>query len=202
VTRSSRRCPPTGWPSCASGCCWTTWMPAVARRSSSALAALRASGATIDGDRPAGTRRTRRHQCHRRLLRPPRASPGTARLLAAVGDQPTTRGSHLRIRRGATMGAADYIDLLHARADWITASGPAGRIGMRCCRPTVPIVAPADRAHWRREPSATRPSSASTACCCATPAWSTCWTAARSRSPVTTGRIAGRPDGLAGPDAR
>jgi len=47
-----------------------------------------------------------------------------------------------RIRRGSQMGAADYIDLLHARRDWIT------RMHGTLCRydallsPTVPMQAP------------------------------------------------------------
>jgi amidase/aspartyl-tRNA(Asn)/glutamyl-tRNA(Gln) amidotransferase subunit A len=48
----------------------------------------------------------------------------------------------LRIRRGEGMSAADYIDLIRARADWIarvesTLQGFDAMIG-----PTVPIVAP------------------------------------------------------------
>lgn len=48
----------------------------------------------------------------------------------------------LRIRRGETMSAADYIDLQHARKDWIS------RMTRTLCRydallsPTVPVVAP------------------------------------------------------------
>ena len=47
-----------------------------------------------------------------------------------------------RIRRGEAMGAADYIDLLAARRDWITRMGRtlAGYDAM--LSPTVPIVAP------------------------------------------------------------
>ena len=49
----------------------------------------------------------------------------------------------LRIQRGASMGAADYVDLLHARADWIARMQArlAGFDALLC--PTVPIVAPA-----------------------------------------------------------
>jgi len=48
----------------------------------------------------------------------------------------------LRIQRGASMGAADYVDLLQARADWITRMQArlAGFDALLC--PTVPLVAP------------------------------------------------------------
>jgi len=48
----------------------------------------------------------------------------------------------LRIRRGETMGAADYIDLLHARARWIGRMADAMRGYDAMLSPTVPIVAP------------------------------------------------------------
>ena len=49
----------------------------------------------------------------------------------------------MRIQRGASMGAADYVDLLQARADWIARMEArlAGFDALLC--PTVPIVAPA-----------------------------------------------------------
>lgn len=62
-------------------------------------------------------------------------------LLAHHGDRYDPRVAQ-RIRRGASMSAADYIDLLQARADWIA------RMEAALCRfdavlsPTVPIVAP------------------------------------------------------------
>ncbi|HEY0819836.1 MAG TPA: amidase [Rhizobacter sp.] len=48
----------------------------------------------------------------------------------------------LRIRRGATMTAADYLDLLRARADWISRMTLAMRPYDALISPTVPIVAP------------------------------------------------------------
>jgi amidase/aspartyl-tRNA(Asn)/glutamyl-tRNA(Gln) amidotransferase subunit A len=48
----------------------------------------------------------------------------------------------LRIRRGETMSAADYIDLLHARADWIERMGIALRGFDAMLSPTVAIAAP------------------------------------------------------------
>jgi aspartyl-tRNA(Asn)/glutamyl-tRNA(Gln) amidotransferase subunit A len=48
----------------------------------------------------------------------------------------------LRIRRGAAMSAADYIDLLHARRVWIAAMNAAMAGFDALVSPTVPIVAP------------------------------------------------------------
>ncbi|MEO8804899.1 MAG: amidase [Burkholderiaceae bacterium] len=48
----------------------------------------------------------------------------------------------LRIRRGQTMTAADYIDLLHARRDWIHRMTVAMRGFDAMLSPTVPCVAP------------------------------------------------------------
>jgi amidase/aspartyl-tRNA(Asn)/glutamyl-tRNA(Gln) amidotransferase subunit A len=47
-----------------------------------------------------------------------------------------------RIRRGEAMGAADYIELLHARAAWIDRMAVAMRGFDAMLSPTVPIVAP------------------------------------------------------------
>jgi len=47
-----------------------------------------------------------------------------------------------RIRRGEAMSAADYIDLLHARAGWIDRMVAAMRGYDAMLSPTVPIVAP------------------------------------------------------------
>jgi len=49
----------------------------------------------------------------------------------------------LRIRRGETMSAADYIDLIHARRRWIERMAAALRGFDAMLSPTVPIVAPA-----------------------------------------------------------
>lgn len=48
----------------------------------------------------------------------------------------------LRIRRGAAMSAADYIELLHARRDWIARVGRALAGFDAVLSPTVPLVAP------------------------------------------------------------
>jgi len=48
----------------------------------------------------------------------------------------------LRIRRGETMSAADYIDLIHARQRWIDRMATAMRGFDAMLSPTVPIVAP------------------------------------------------------------
>jgi aspartyl-tRNA(Asn)/glutamyl-tRNA(Gln) amidotransferase subunit A len=48
----------------------------------------------------------------------------------------------LRIRRGAEMSAAEYIDLLHARRDWIARMGQRLRGFDAVLSPTVPLLAP------------------------------------------------------------
>jgi aspartyl-tRNA(Asn)/glutamyl-tRNA(Gln) amidotransferase subunit A len=48
----------------------------------------------------------------------------------------------LRIRRGETMSAADYIDLVHARRDWIRRMTLAMRGFDALLSPTVPCIAP------------------------------------------------------------
>jgi len=49
----------------------------------------------------------------------------------------------LRIRRGESMSAADYIDLIHARRRWIERMARALQGFDAMLSPTVPIVAPA-----------------------------------------------------------
>ena len=61
--------------------------------------------------------------------------------LERVGDQFDPRVA-ARIRRGATMSAADYIDLLHARTDWIARVGQRLQSFDAVLSPTVPLVAP------------------------------------------------------------
>ena len=48
----------------------------------------------------------------------------------------------LRIRRGETMSAADYIDLVSARRDWIARMDTALQAFDAHLSPTVPVVAP------------------------------------------------------------
>lgn len=47
-----------------------------------------------------------------------------------------------RIRRGAAMSAAEYIDLIHARTDWIARIGQRLQSFDAVLSPTVPLVAP------------------------------------------------------------
>jgi amidase/aspartyl-tRNA(Asn)/glutamyl-tRNA(Gln) amidotransferase subunit A len=63
------------------------------------------------------------------------------RLLAERGDQYDPRVA-ARIRRGEGMSAADYIDLLSARRDWITRVERRLQDHDAMLSPTVPIVAP------------------------------------------------------------
>ncbi len=62
--------------------------------------------------------------------------------LAAQGQDYDPRVA-ARIRRGASMSAADYIDLLHARRAWIARMEQAMRGFDALLSPTVPCVAPA-----------------------------------------------------------
>ncbi len=48
----------------------------------------------------------------------------------------------LRIQRGASMAASDYIDLIHARADWVARMNAQLQRFDAVLSPTVPIVAP------------------------------------------------------------
>jgi len=114
--------------------------PTVARAFDRALSTLAAAGATIDtvdlpllgeiasinasGGFPAAESWT----WHRKLL-------------AERGADYDPRVA-LRIRRGAAMTAADYIELLAARRDWIARMEQAMRPYDALLSPTVPIVAP------------------------------------------------------------
>lgn len=112
-------------------------------------------------------------------------------LLASQGGRYDPRVKS-RIERGATMSAAHYIDLLHARRDWIARMEQAMKVLTPCSRPPYPSSRqPLPRWHrqtvkMRRKTLRATPSScAPTPCCCATPAWSTCWTAAHCRCLAT-----------------
>ena len=63
------------------------------------------------------------------------------RLLQTQGQAYDPRVA-LRIRRGAEMGAADYIDLINARRDWIARMQAALSDVDAVLSPTVPLVAP------------------------------------------------------------
>ena len=100
-----------------------------------ALATLRAAGAHVEeialtalADVPASFSPPEAWAWHRRLL-----------ATSEAGYDPRVV---VRIRRGEAMSAADYIDLLHARAAWIDrmTQGTAGFDAM--LSPTVPVVAP------------------------------------------------------------
>jgi len=115
--------------------------PAVARAFDRALAKLGAAGARIEtlhfsllGDIAAinatgGFAAAESWAWHRRLL-------------AEHGDGYDPRVA-LRIRRGATMSAADYIDLVAARRAWIARMEAAIAPYDALLSPTVPMVAPA-----------------------------------------------------------
>jgi Asp-tRNA(Asn)/Glu-tRNA(Gln) amidotransferase A subunit family amidase len=62
-------------------------------------------------------------------------------LLARAGDRYDPR-VRVRIERGAGMKAYEYIDLIHARADWIARVGAALHGFDAVLSPTVPMVAP------------------------------------------------------------
>lgn len=114
--------------------------PAVAKAFEAALAWLRRQGARIaeidlpladDLSRIQSTGGFSAAECwawHRQLL-------------AERGDRYDPRVA-LRIRRGESMSAADYIDLLRARADWIARMQAALCHFDAVLSPTVPIVAP------------------------------------------------------------
>jgi len=61
--------------------------------------------------------------------------------LAAVGDRMDPRVV-ARMQRGAAMSAADYIDLVHARRDWIARLQQRLQAFDAVLSPTVPLVAP------------------------------------------------------------
>jgi aspartyl-tRNA(Asn)/glutamyl-tRNA(Gln) amidotransferase subunit A len=145
----------------------------VARAFERALATLRAAGARIDEialapiqdlgaiQSTGGFAAAESYAWHRQLL----AKEGTR-------YDPRVR---MRIERGANMKAWEYIDLHRTRAAWIAAVEQALAGYDAVLSPTVPMVAPAiaDLAPGP-EP-----------CSCATPAWSTCSTAARCRCPAS-----------------
>ena len=94
---------------------------------------------------------------------PPRAGPGTAGCsrAARAGYDPRVP---TRIRRGAAISAADYIDLLRARRDWIAAMEAALAGFDAVLSPDGADRRAADRAARRRRRGLLR---APTACCCA-----------------------------------
>lgn len=112
----------------------------VARAFARALATLRAAGATIDeialpeiGELAAinatgGFSAAESYAWHRQLL-------------AREGDHYDPR-VRLRIERGAAMKAYEYIDLAHAREQWIGAMEAALLPYDALLSPTVPLVAP------------------------------------------------------------
>ena len=63
------------------------------------------------------------------------------RALERVGNQYDPRVV-TRIERGAAMSAADYVDLIQARGEWIARVGQRLRLFDAALSPTVPIVAP------------------------------------------------------------
>jgi aspartyl-tRNA(Asn)/glutamyl-tRNA(Gln) amidotransferase subunit A len=114
--------------------------PAVARAFERALAALRGAGARVDevalpplGELAAlnangGFSAAESWAWHRGRL-------------ATRGERYDPRVA-LRIRRGEAISAADYIDLLHARRDWIARMGTLLAGFDAALSPTVPLLAP------------------------------------------------------------
>ena len=114
--------------------------PTVARAFARTVATLRAAGAHIDEialapltevpgiNASGGFSAAESWAWHRKLL-------------SSHADQYDPRVA-LRIRRGETMSAADYIDLLHARHDWIHRMRLAMRGFDAMLSPTVPCIAP------------------------------------------------------------
>ena len=96
----------------------------------------------------------------------------------------------VRIQRGKEQDAADYIELLEARRDFIR----------RMAAITAPYRCAGDaddadhRAAHRRSRRRTMPTATPTRRCCAIRRWPTSWTAARFRSRATRWRCAGRAD--------
>jgi amidase/aspartyl-tRNA(Asn)/glutamyl-tRNA(Gln) amidotransferase subunit A len=151
--------------------------PAVRSAFERSIAKLQAGGAQIEWiDLPeleeldginiiGGFSPTESYAWHRRHLQDPAK--------AALYD-PRVRS---RIERGASMSAADYLDLLAARKRWIAKMESAMAGYDALLSPTTPITAP--RLHPSPRPTAstlqptsgvTKNFSASTACCCAIPA--------------------------------
>ena len=146
----------------------------VARAFERSLAALSAAGARIETIELRAAGRDRVDQRQRQLRRRPRAGPSTAAGWPSARPSTTARVA-LRIRRGETMSAADYIDLVAARRDWIA------RMDERTAAASTPSSRPpcrSSRRRSRRWSTTTRRSSPSTTCCCATRAASTSSTAA------------------------
>ena len=114
--------------------------PEVARAFESALLALRAAGATVDDlalpplnelasiNAQGGFTAAESWAWHRARL-------------SERGDRYDPRVA-LRIRRGQAMGAADYVDLLHARRAWIAKMDSVIAPYDALLSPTVPLVAP------------------------------------------------------------
>ncbi|MBC8054974.1 MAG: amidase [Rhizobiales bacterium] len=110
--------------------------PGVALAFERSLATLRAAGAHIEeiplaalADVPAS-------------FSPPEAWAWHRHLLATRQAEYDPRVA-MRIRRGESMSAADYIDLLHARRNWIARIEAASTGFDAMLSPTVPMVAPA-----------------------------------------------------------
>jgi aspartyl-tRNA(Asn)/glutamyl-tRNA(Gln) amidotransferase subunit A len=165
--------------------------PAVARAFERSLATLRAAGAQIDEiglnetaelaaiQATGGFSAAESYAWHRELLAT-RANDYDPRVAT-------------RIRRGATMMAHEYIDLLQARQRWIRSMELALRGSYDAVlspdgahpRTAAGRLAPATGTDPAATPRAMRPSSGPMPCCYATPAWSTCWMAVPCRCLAT-----------------
>lgn len=112
----------------------------VARAYQRALDRLRASGALIEEIRLDALAQLNQLLCTGGFSAP--ESWAWHRRLLAEHESEYDHRVVARIRRGATMSAADYIDLLHARRAWIGTMGQALRGFDAVLSPTVPVVAP------------------------------------------------------------
>ncbi len=168
----------------AHAACSTAWTPTVARAFERSLRRLRDAGARIEEIALPELARAGSDQGHRRLRggRELGLAPQAAGRAQATA---TTRACAPRIRRGAGMKAARLHRPACMRAQRL--DRPHGGGAARLRRPAVAHRADRRAAHRpgrARRRATTRSSSASTPCCCATPASSTCSTAARSRCPA------------------
>ena len=134
-----RRSPGCGW-RCRTTSCSTAWTRPSRRVRPCPVGAV----ARRRAHRPhrASRSSTRSRRSTPRAASPrPRPMPGTATLLAEKGEGYDPR-IRVRIARGERMSAADYLDVLAARARLI-ASFDARTQRLRCAvMPTVPIVPP------------------------------------------------------------
>ena len=115
--------------------------PVVARAFDAALQTLRAAGAVIDEIELPALSRLASLNAQGGFA----AAESWAWHRARLNDRADRYDPRvaIRIRRGQTMGAADYVDLIHARAAWIDEVQSCSGAYDALLSPTVPMVAPA-----------------------------------------------------------